>query len=215
MYEMYLGTVTEMDDGPLFMLSEKRIYRLRSTNNVEDLKYDIEPGFKASLDDLNGMITKDSNNNRIRKYKIMWWVDVAMKKVASHRIDKYIAGLGLPNDNKFRSNFGQFGICLNKEEKSRVYCANGISKLGGVSSLSFFVQTLWVLNTPIVHNIPSWLEKAFDSLCHPSIKEHVKKYYFSRFAFLWNASEISSAANLEYEHAFENAQLIANVITSQ
>jgi hypothetical protein len=62
-----------------------------------------------------------------------------------------------------------------------------------------------------VHNNPSWLEKTFDSLCHPSIKEHVKKDYFSRFAFLWNASEISSATNL----VFENAQLIANVSTSQ
>ncbi len=107
---MYLGIVTEMDDGPLFMLSKRHISRLQSTNNVEDLKYEIEPGFKASLEDLNIIITKDSNN----KYKMMWWMDVAMTKVASHCIDKYITGLRVPNDNKLRSNFRKFWICLNK-----------------------------------------------------------------------------------------------------
>jgi hypothetical protein len=211
-YQLHLGSVTEIDGRNEITFDEKRTYNIGNGKQVGDCEYTLDPGWKIhSLEQLNDLITRDANNNKYGIGKVYWWVDIAMTKVASHRIDKYIGSFGLPNDSKFRSNFGQFGVCLPKEEKSRIYAGNGVSKIGGVSSLNFFVQSLWIMNTPITHHIPAWLENLIETYSTPETKKQIMKYYFSRFAFFWNASSLTSSNSIEYAHAFENAQNIANV----
>jgi hypothetical protein len=213
-YELYFGKVIDLADGPFLLMDEKRVYRITNLNDVSDMEYELIPGWSATLSDINELIVRDSMNNKMGKTKIFWWIDISMVKVASGRVDKYVAALGLPNDAKFRSAFGQFGTCLPKEEKSHVFAGNGNSNLGGVSSLSFFVQALWILSLPIVHHMPAWLDKAIESSCSPSIRASLNNYYYSRFAFLLNTSFSSSARAEEFATAYDNAQLMADVRTS-
>jgi hypothetical protein len=210
-YELYFGTVIDLVEGPYLLMDEKRVYKISNVNEISDMEYEVTPGWTATLGDINEMIVRDSMNNKMGRSKIYWWVDISMIKVASCRVDKYIAALGLPNDSKFRSAFGQFGTCLPKEEKSHVYAGNGTSNLGGVSSLSFFVQALWILGLPIVHHMPAWLDTAIESYCTPSLRTSIKNYYYSRFAFLLSTSFSGSARVEEFASTYENAQAMANV----
>ena len=210
-YELYFGTVIDLVEGPYLLMDEKRVYKISNVNEISDMEYEVTPGWTATLGDINEMIVRDSMNNKMGRSKIYWWLDISMIKVASCRVDKYIAALGLPNDSKFRSAFGQFGTCLPKEEKSHVYAGNGTSNLGGVSSLSFFVQALWILGLPIVHHMPAWLDTAIESYCTPSLRTSIKNYYYSRFAFLLSTSFSGSARVEEFASTYENAQAMANV----
>jgi hypothetical protein len=100
---------------------------------------------------------------------------------------------------------------LRKDEKSHVYAANGNSNLGGVSSLNYFIQALWVSNIPVVHHIPAWLDNTLENYFTPALKASFKRYYYSRFAFFFNASSLKSRHNVDKITAFENAQVICNV----
>mmetsp|Transcript_13380 Transcript_13380/g.13877 ORF Transcript_13380/g.13877 Transcript_13380/m.13877 type:complete len:932 (-) Transcript_13380:194-2989(-) len=210
LYELYLGKVVDLPDGPLLLMDEKRVYKITNINEIADMEYEVVAGWTATLGDINELMVRDSMNNKMGKSKILWWLDVSMVKVASYRIDKYVAGFGLPNDSKFRSAFGQFGTCLPKEEKSHIYAGNGTSNLGGVSSLSFFVQALWIYNLPIVHHMPSWLDNIIENYCSQSIKNSIKNYYYSRFAFLISTSVSSHARHEEYSNTYDNAKLMAD-----
>lgn len=211
-FELYCGTVIDLAEGPYLLMDEKRVYKISNINEIADMEYEVSQGWTATLGDLNELMVRDSMNNKMGRSKLYWWVDIAMSKVASARVDKYIAALGLPNDAKFRSAFGQFGTCLPKEEKSHIYAGNGTSNLGGVSSLSFFVQALWILNLPIVHHMPAWLDSAIESYFSPSISSSLKGYYYSRFAFLLSSSLSSGARVEEFATTYDNAQLMGNVI---
>lgn len=212
LFEMYLGTVIDVSDGPLFRIHEKRNYHVEGfTGELCDLEYDLLPGCNKSLMDLNEMITKDSILNKTTKSTIFWWVDISMTKVAANRVDKYVAALGLPNDSKFRSAYSQYGALLRKDEKSHVYAANGHSNLGGVSSLNYFIQAIWVSNIPVVHHIPAWLDNTLENYFTPTLKASFKRYYYSRFAFFFNASSLKSRLNIDTNTAYENAQLICSV----
>jgi hypothetical protein len=210
-FEMYLGTVVNLPDGPLLIMNEKRSYALSSfLSDVADIQFEVSPGWTGTLADINELITRDALGNKASRCKLLWWIDIAMVKVAAHHVDKYVAALGLPNDSKFRSVFGQFGACLAQDEKSHVYAGNGNSHLGGVSSLTFFVQALWLLSVPVVHNLPSWAERALYTL-PDFISAPLKRYYNSRFSFLFRASSLSKTQHEEYSASYENAQQIANV----
>jgi hypothetical protein len=213
-FEMYLGTVIDMSDGPHLKINERRNYRVEGfTGELCDLEYETIAGCNKSLMDLNEMITKDSILNKATKSSIFWWVDISMSKVTAARVDKYVAALGLPNDSKFRSAFSQYGTLLRKDEKSHVYAANGNSNLGGVSSLNYFIQALWVSNIPVVHHIPAWLDNTLENYFTPALKASFKRYYYSRFAFFFNASSLKNRHNVDKLTAFENAQVICNVCT--
>lgn len=207
---MYLGTVIDLPDGPLFSMNEKRIYSLFPDEDPEDLHYDIVENWSASLSDINEIITQDSLNNKLKKSKVFWWIDIAMIKVAAHRMDKYIAGLGLPNDTKFRSAFSQFGTSLTRDEKSHVYLGNGATTLGGVSSMNFFVQAMWITSLPISHHIPLWFDYLLESFPQAA-KVALKDYYYKRFAFFLSSSSRVNAQNEEKRNAYENSQIIVDV----
>jgi hypothetical protein len=157
------------------------------------------------------MITKDSIQNKTSKSSIFWWVDISMTKVTASRVDQYVAALGLPNDSKFRSAFSQYGNLLRKDEKSHVYAANGNSNLGGVSSLNYFIQALSVSCIPVVHHIPAWLDNTIENYLTPALKASFKRYYYSRFAFFFNASSLKQRSPKDKFTGFENAQLISDV----
>jgi hypothetical protein len=212
LFEMYLGTVIDLPDGPLLTMNEKRIYQLFPDGDPADTDFTLVENWSASLNELNELITQDSLTNKAKKTQLFWWIDVAMLKVAAHRMDKYIAGLGLPNDSKFRSAFSQFGTCLTRDEKSHIYLGNGLSTLGGVSSMSLFVQAIRVSRIPISHHIPLWLDYAFETFFPVSLKDAIKEYFFKRFAFLFGSVN-SRSSDLEEEsrNAYENSQIIVNV----
>jgi hypothetical protein len=212
LFEMYLGTVIDLPDGPLLTMNEKRIYQLFPDTDPANIDFELVENWSASLNELNELITQDSLNNKSKKTRLFWWIDVAMIKVAAHRMDKYIAGLGLPNDSKFRSAFSQFGTCLTRDEKSHVYLGNGLSTLGGVSSMNFFVQAIRVSRIPISHHIPLWLDYAFETFLPVSLKDSVKDYFYKRFAFLFSSvNSRSSDLAEESRNAYENSQIIVNV----
>ena len=219
-FECMLGTVTEMSDGPLLLMYEKRKYCMRRQKSrpgmclrdaAEDLDYELTPNWSATLHDLNENITRDALNNKAGgKSRIYWWIDIAMKKVASFRVDKYIAGLGLPNDSKFRASFGQFGSCLPRDEKSHMYACNGQSQMGGVSTLTLYIQSLWILGAPVVHHIPAWLDNLFEEYLSEGNKKAARDYYKTRFGFFFRSTE-AAYTYTEFADAFANAELIAEV----
>ncbi|CAE7553490.1 unnamed protein product, partial [Symbiodinium microadriaticum] len=176
------------------------------------MEYRVTPNWSASLHELNEHITRDALNNKTngKKCSIHWWIDIAMKKVASFRVDKYIAGLGLPNDSKFRASFGQFGSCLPRDEKSHMYVGNGQSQMGGVSSLTMYIQSLWILGIPVVHHIPAWLDNFFEEYLSGSQKKAARDYYNTRFGFFFRSSGAATTKYTEFADAFANSQLIAN-----
>jgi hypothetical protein len=212
LFEMHLGKVVDHSDGPELTMYEKRIYTCNSEDEPEDMHYEKVENWSSTLNEMNEFITQDSLNNKSKRSKIFWWIDVAMLKVAAHRVDKYIAGLGLPNDTKFRSTFGQFGTCLTQDEKSHVYLGNGSTTLGGVSSMNLFAQAIWISHLPMSHHIPVWLDYAVETFCPQSMKDGIKDYYFKRFAFFFSSSlSRSQVHDEEHRGAYENAQIIANV----
>ena len=54
-----------------------------------------------SLESLNQLITLDAKANKEHGTKLFWWVDIAMETVSPAYINKYVAGLGLPNESKY------------------------------------------------------------------------------------------------------------------
>lgn len=210
-FELFLGTAVELLDGPMVSFSEKRIYDLSVfTGDVGDQEYSIEPGFKASLTEINERIIRDSMQNKLTRCKLFWWIDIAMLKVASYRVDKYIAALGLPNDSKFRANFNQFGSCLPKDEKNHIYTGNGTCRLGSVSSLSLFVQSISLQRIPLAYHIPVWLKTLMKTFLPVSAKESLTRYYSTRLAFFFAGSSQVNPA-VEYKNLYESACNISKV----
>jgi len=204
-FELHLGASVELLEGPMVVFTEKRCYDLSVfSGDIMDQEYSLEPGFKESLGQLNERIIRDSMQNKLTRSKVFWWIDIAMMKVASHRVDKYVAALGLPNDSKFRANFNQFGTCLPKDEKNHVYTGNGTCRLGSVSSLSLFVQSISLQRLPLAYDIPHFLETLTSTLLPTAAKDAVLRYYSSRLAFFVGGSSQIPAAT-EYKNQYEAA----------
>ena len=215
LFEVYIGSCVELLEGPVVTFVEKRCYDLSIyTGDISDQEYTIERNFKYSLTELNEKIIHDSMQNKLTRGNIYWWIDIAMIKVASYRVDKYIAGLGLPNDSKFRANFNQFGSCLPKDEKNHIYTGNGTCRLGSVSSLSLFVQSLSLQRIPLAYHIPLWLESLISSLLPDGAREAVRRYYSTRLAFFMGGSSQINPAT-EYKNMYEAACNIAKVRIKQ
>jgi hypothetical protein len=210
-FELHLGTSLELLEGPVVVFTEKRCYDLSIfTGDISDQEYSLEPGFKVSLTELNERIIRDSMQNKLTRSKVFWWIDIAMLKVASYRVDKYIAALGLPNDSKFRANFNQFGTCLPKDEKNHIYTGNGTCRLGSVSSLSLFVQSISLQRIPLAYHVPRWVETIFRSLLPTAAKEALLRYYSTRLAFFFGGSSQVHPA-VEYKNQYEAACNITKV----
>ena len=129
-------------------------------------------------------------------------------------MDKYIAALGLPNDSKFRANFNQFGACLPKDEKNHIYTGNGTCRLGSVSSLTLFVQSISLQRIPLAFHIPLWMENLMSSLLPPDAKEAVMRYYSTRLAFFMGGSSQVNPAT-EYKNLYESACNITKVLNGE
>lgn len=210
-FEAYTAIVTKDVPCAEVMFTEKIVYDLKSdklsNGKISSTKM---PLFKKSIVEMNELIVRDALINKSCSCNVMWWIDIAMEKVSSDRIDKYVEALGLPSDSKFRSNYSQFGVCLSKSEKSHMYAGNGVTSLGGVSSLTFFIQSIWISRVPVVHNMPKWLDNLIESCFSKTMKDSMKKYYYSRFAFLFQASNETSLDE-DYCNAYESADAIASV----
>lgn len=163
-----------------------------------------------TLTALNDLIVKDGKTNASSngKSSINWWVDIAMNGVSRSKMDNYITVFGLPNDTYFRSRYAAFGKPLPKEGKSRLFAGKGTSSTGSsVSSLSLFVQSMWIKNRPIVHHLPEKIVKWGNKYC-----KSVLDYYNDKLAFFVAsllAESSSTATKLDKADAIEVAVSIA------
>lgn len=169
-----------------------------------------ESGESITLSALNDLIVSDSktNTNSSGKSSINWWVDIAMDGVSRSKMDNYITVFGLPNDTYFRSRYAAFNKPLPQEKKSRLFAGKGTNSTGNsISSVSLFVQSMWIKNRPIVHHLPEKIIKWGNKYSQP-----VLKYYNDKLAFLTASllSERSSiATKLDKADAIEVAVSIA------
>jgi hypothetical protein len=104
---------------------------------------------------------------------------------------------GLPNVKEFRANFGSFGGTLLKDGKSRIFAGNGTVAEGGISSLSFFVQSLWLQQKPVVYHLPEWLDFMSDP----------RNYYSTRLAFLFTGIFQPSLEEIRRQERFSMLEM--------
>lgn len=178
-FEVYSGNM----DGGNMAITEKKVF------NMEDVgKYTIE-SIDVDLAHLNLLMATDSRSNETSNSQIYWWIDIAMEQVQSSSVEKYIINFGLPNDGRFRSRFSQFGDPLPKESNGNFYAGNGNTSLGDNSTLSFFAQAIWMRSVPIVHNTmaSSYFSGLWDKWVDPGLREGLRHYYDTRFAFMLSA----------------------------
>ena len=211
--EAYTGTA----DGNTCLIKSK--YTFQHTNSAKMSSYGEiaadfarEDSLNMTLEDLNILIIKDSQNNLAidGRQSVYWWVDVAMKVVSQGSIAKYIANLGLPNDDKFCANFGMFDSILPAQDKFHIYPGNGQTMCGSVSSVTFFLQTMWIKNIPIDHCFPQWIETILKSMCGSTLSSWVMDYYRTRLAFLFTTSNGAKASD-QRAAAYLDADFIAQV----
>ncbi len=210
-FEVHLGSVKDTAVGYELWFFEKRVYDLKAPSSQATIPYTTIPGFKKSLPEINEMMTRDAMINKSVNSNVMWWIDIAMDTVSTRRMDKYILGLGLPADSKFKSNFSQFGASLSKSEKSRIYAGNGNTNIGGVSSLTLFAQAIWISGVPLLHNLPRLLDNLLEKYFTRKWKENFKNYYYTRFAFMLEGTPSEEQRKEEWCNAFEASDAIATV----
>ncbi len=209
-FEVYVGKVHEGNSG-LCLFTERRVYNLNRSHPNPYMDYDIVPDFKPiGLVTLNEMILESARMNSLKGSSIYWWVDIGMDQVTPSRTNKYIAAFGLPNEHKFRSKFGTFGILSGIHEKDHIYVGNGTSNVGGVSSVTFMTQAFWVENIPIVDFVPNWISDLGQSILGSSLSSNMFDYLQSRFGFLLNPSG-SSGKQGYHESAYVDAEGYATV----
>jgi hypothetical protein len=211
---MYTGYVESVDGLQNFVINERRSFLDDEKASDPFDNFDVETDLQMNLVDLNDMILADAKRNQETKANVYWWVDIAMVNVVPYRVDKYIAGFGLPNDTKFRANFGLFNNILPKAEKSHIYPGNGSSDLGTVSSLTMFAQTLWIRNIPIVACIPEWVEAVSNKVLTKKQADSFLDYYRKRFAFFFT-TVWSSSKYQQYAAAYSDAEFLAEVIARE
>jgi hypothetical protein len=200
-FELHIAKYNPIDDGESVNFTEKRIYEFTSGLEAHDLKYQTVPGWRCTLNDINGYIIRDSMINASSESNVLWWIDVCCEKMSPAVMWKYVSAFGLPTDSKFTNNFRMSSSGSSRSEKSRVYAGNGGSNSGTASSLSFFLHSISVVDLPIVHNIPAWMERGLKAFCTESSRGAIEQYYYSRFAFLYDVKEKRDARASVYEHA--------------
>jgi hypothetical protein len=167
--------------------------------------------YHGSLEDLNHLIALDNKQNFEKESRLLWWVDIAMKHVERSKVSKYVDIFGFPNNSKFLSSFGNFGNSLPKEPKSRIFIGSGVTVEGVVTSYNMFSQAITILDTPVVHHLPSFIENRLVSTTQPSPMTYIARYYTTRFAFLFNLSGFSDSRRNERMAAFDSAAAMVQV----
>ncbi len=171
--------------------------------------------FEGGIEALNKMIFEDSKKNETTNSRILWWVDFAASHIERSTASKFVATFGLPNNSKFMSNFGNFGNLLAKDPKSRAFVGRGVTQhnTDHVFSLSMFAQTSVLKDRPILHLLPSKMDRVLCSsdACSNPVMDWFKDYYRTRFAFLFNLSAISDTNRKELYSAYAAAAGIADV----
>ena len=161
----------------------------------------------VTIEGLNSLIFEDSKNNAANGAKVFWWIDIAMTSVLPSKIEKYITHLGLPNHNHFKGCFRHFsGGMINSDRKSRIFAENGFTSKGPCSSLSFFVQSMWLKKRPLVQLLPNWADALFDNIW---CGEFIRNYYKDRFAWFFSTWALQGNMADEKLSALQSAEKIA------
>lgn len=176
-------------------------------------------GAPGSVEDIYAIIRQDGLKNKTQQASVMWWVDVAYTTVDRTTAEELVSKFGLPNNSKFLSSFGNFGNGLPSDPKSRMFAGIGHHTTGIVHSLSYFAQSLYVKQVPVVHHLPPWVKSwqctaACTSEMLSKTFHSLVKYYNSRFAWMANLSDLSSTAADEKISAYERAEGLATVSLS-
>ena len=178
----------EIYRGPADSINEKIV--LPSLDKVKTYESQLEAAkanaeyysstWGGTIETINDMIVKDSAENKGGKHKVLWWVDVAMPFVSSSKVTKYITTFGLPNEKKFKSSFAHYAQTLPSTKHHRIFSGSGLNAHGvQSSSLSIFVQSMWLKNRPIAFNVGEWFSN-FQS--NPWL-EGTYRYYQDKLAF--------------------------------
>lgn len=176
--------------------------------------------WQGKLDALSKMMFEDSENNeRHPEQKILWWIDVSFDDVDRAAAESLVSSFGLPNNSKFLASYGNFGNALGVDPKSRMFAGIGNDSTGHeVHSLSYFAQTMWIRNVPVVHHLPTFLSRLqCSSLCSKKsstisrLVKAVSDYYTTRFAFLANFAWLNKHARDEKRSAYQRAEGLATV----
>ncbi len=205
-FDIYRGDFDSINEVLTFYnLDEKLNFADHFTHN-----HVKESGESLTLSALNDLIIADSkkNSNSSGKSSINWWVDIAMDGVSRSKMDNYITVFGLPNDTYFRSRYAAFGKPLPQEGKSRLFAGKGTNSTGSsISSISLFVQSMWIKNRPVVHHLPEKIVKWGNKYFPPVLNYYNDKLAFFAASLLSESSSI--AAKLDKADAVEVAVSIA------
>jgi hypothetical protein len=172
--QQYTGSITEI--SKFFDLLK---------NKEKDLK---EPG---GLETISALILKDNMNNTTHGSNLLWWVDVAVSEIMPNNVNLVIKNFGLPTDID-TCFFNEYLSC---ERESRVRSGTGkiteptvtAENYGDVvatSSLTFFIQSMYLTNLPVVYEIGAWVD--YLRLLPPL--HGTVKYISSRFAQFYDLS---------------------------
>jgi hypothetical protein len=180
--------------------------------------------WQGKLQALSKMMYEDSMNNvRHPHQKMLWWIDVAFDDVDRAAAESLVSSFGLPNNSKFLSSFGNFGNAMGMDPKSRMFAGIGNDSSGHeVHSLSYFAQTMWIRNVPVVHHLPTVLnDLQCSTLCSKRSSpfsravaravKAVSHYYTTRFAFIANFAWVNKYTRDEKLSAYQRAEGLATV----
>lgn len=189
--QMYTGTMSEL-------------------NKMSDLLNEKETDYKGALETIVAMMVEDGRGNEEFGSNILWWVDLCVEKVLPNVVATVVQNFGLPLD--IDSCF--YNEILNDDRETRVRMGSGgISKPAvkavnddeplETKSLSFFVQSMYISNVPIVQESGWWVEWLW-----PKLLQNFFQYLYSRL------SQFLSYANVK-DHSRDSALFTANLLASR
>jgi Ca2+-binding EF-hand superfamily protein len=189
--QMYTGTMSEL-------------------NKMSDLLSEKETDYKGALETIVAMMVEDSRGNEEHGSNILWWVDICVEKVLPNVVASVVQNFGLPTD--IDSCF--FNEILNDDRETRVRMGSGgISKPAvkavnddeplDTKSLSFFVQSMYISNVPIVHESGWWVEWLW-----PKLLQDFPRYLYSRLSqFLSYSGEKDFSLCRAIQHADSSSKV--------
>lgn len=122
-------------------------YHINHTND------ELSGPFKGTLDTIVAMMISDVKSNKDYGSKVLWWVDIAVSDVLPSVVNKVISAFGLPKD--VDTCFYNEVLPIERDSRLRI----GASKITvenvkmPVKSLNLFIQSLWLRNLPLVHEV--------------------------------------------------------------
>ncbi len=181
------------------------IYSGSSTelNSCKDAINDIELGFKGGLDKLIEIVIADGKKNIGDGSSILWWVNIGAKDILPTTMSGIMKNFGLPSDVE-SCFYNQF---LTKERHSRLRIGKGNltcnNEKHNVNSFNLFIQSLWLKNSPVVHELGDW----FDYIRPKSLQKFIG-YVSSRLSQFYS---MNKSPDFECQSALNLAENAANV----